>query len=392
MYQVKLLDSSRSSYCLEVERARIVEVARVFGWLGVTAFGGPAAHVALMRSELVDRRAWVDEETFLDLVGVTALLPGPNSTELAIELGRRRAGTAGLVAAGMAFITPAALMVGALAWAYTRHGNAERIGDLRYGILPVVVAIVAHASCKLGRTALRTVVTGLVGVAATIAFLAGCNELVILAVGAAATGLWSNRHRLAGGTPLLLPWVYSSVPTAAAANDAGLARIFWSFLKIGALLFGSGYVLVAFMQAEFVDRLALITSEQLLDAVAIGQVTPGPLFTTATFVGYLLHGVTGAVVATVAIFLPAFVLVALLGRFIGPLLKRPAARPILDGLNAAAVGLIAGVAFDLADQALPDPLTAAVAAVSLGALLLTKLNPTWLVGGGVLLGLAHASL
>ncbi len=374
-----------------VDRARTIEVARAFGWLGATAFGGPAAHVALMRSELVDRRRWVDATTFLDLVGVTALLPGPNSTELAIELGRRRAGTAGLLAAGIAFIAPAAVMVTALAWAYTEHGTADGISDVRYGILPVVVAIVAHASYKLARSAIRSPLTAIVGVGATYAYLAGLNELVILAVGAAVVGLWANRHRVTNGMPMVLPWAMSALPaTAGASPDGGLARLFATFLKIGALLFGSGYVIVAFIEAEFVDRLGVLTTEQVADAVAVGQVTPGPLFTTATFVGYLLHGVPGALVATVAIFLPAFVLVALLGRFIAPVLRRPAVRPVLDGLNAASVGLILGVAIDLADQGLNDSLTTAIALSSLGALLVTKLNPTWLIAGGLFVGVGHA--
>ena len=310
-------------YGLAVDRARVIEVTRVFGWLGATAFGGPAAHVALMRSELVDRRRWVDETTFLDLVGVTALLPGPNSTELAIELGRRRAGTAGLLAAGIAFIAPAALLVTALAWAYTRYGTTDGVGDLRYGILPVVTAIVAHAAYQLGRTAVRDLLTGVVGAAAAIAFVAGVNELLVLAGGAAATGLWAGRH---SGTPLLfLPWALSSLVASPASTDAdmGLVRLFWSFLKIGALLFGSGYVLVAFIEGEFVDRLGVLTTSEVADAVAAGQITPGPLFSAATFVGYLLHGPAGATVATVAVFLPAFVLIALLGHVVAPTLRRP---------------------------------------------------------------------
>lgn len=364
----------------------------MFGWLGATAFGGPAAHVALMRSELVDRRRWVDEATFVDLVGVTALLPGPNSTELAIELGRRRAGGAGLVAAGVAFIAPAAVLVGALAWAYTRYGSAGHLADLRFGILPVVVAIVAHAAAKLGRTAFRSPLAVAVGGAAAVGLLAGVAELLLLAAGALVTGAWGNRHLLAARTPVLLPWVLAAGPTGPAADpDAGLARLFWTFLRIGALLFGSGYVLVAFVRAEFVDRLGLLTAEELVDAVAVGQVTPGPLFTTATFVGFLLHGAVGAAVATVAIFLPAFVLVALLGRFIEPVLRRPATRPVLDGLDAASVGLMVGVTVELARDAFTEPLPVLVAGASLVVLLATRVNPTWLVIGGLVLGIAHAA-
>ncbi len=375
-----------------VDRGRVIEVARVFGWLGATAFGGPAAHVAMMRTELVDRRRWVDETTFLDLVGVTALLPGPNSTELAIELGRRRAGTAGLVSAGFAFIAPAALLVTGLAFAYTRYDTSDVISDLRYGILPIVAAIVAHAAYKLGRTALHGVVTALVSIVAAAAFVAGVNELLILAVGAAAVGLWANRHRLGRTTSLVLPWTITTFIGAPAspAGDIGLIRLFWAFAKIGALLFGSGYVLVAYLQAEFVDRRGVLTTGQIADAVAAGQITPGPLFSVATFVGYLLHGPGGAAVATVGIFIPAFVLIALLGRFIAPGLRRPAVRPVLDGINAASVGLIAGAALDLADEGIHDPSTAAMSAGALAALLATRLNPTWFIGGGIVIGIARA--
>lgn len=370
--------------------SRVAEVATVFVWLGATAFGGPAAHIGLMHRELVERRRWVEESTFLDLVGITALLPGPNSTELAIELGRRRAGTTGLVAAGVAFITPAAVMVGLLAWAYTRYTDTAGIADVRYGILPVVVAVIAHATWQLGRRAVTGPLTGVVALGAAGAFLAGVHELLILVIGAAATGLWVNRHRLARGTAALVPWGLAGAPSPVTTSDLGLLGLFGSFLRIGALLFGSGYVIVAFLRAEFVERLGLITAQQLLDAVAIGQVTPGPLFTTATFVGYLVHGPAGAVVATVAIFLPAFVLIAALGRFIGPLLRSRVARPVLDGVNAASVGLIAGVAGQLAGDAVVDVLTGAAAVGALAVLLSTKVSATWLLLAGVGVGLLHA--
>jgi len=365
----------------------------VFSWLGATAFGGPAAHVALMRSELVERRRWVDDTTFLDMVGVTALLPGPNSTELASELGRRRAGLAGLITGGIAFIAPAAAMVTALAWAYTRYGTDQEISDIRYGILPVVAAVVAHAAYKLGRTAIGSPLTAIIGLGATAAFLAGANELAILGAGAAATGVWGNRHHLIAVAPMVVPWAVSALAQPASdGTDVGLPRLFGSFLKTGALLFGSGYVVVAFIEAEFVDRLGVLTTDQVADAIAAGQITPGPLFTAATFVGYLLHGPAGALVATVAIFLPAFVFVALLGRFIAPSLRRPAVRPVLDGLNAASVGLIAGVAVELAGEALHDPLSTIVTLVALTLLVTTNLNPTWLMTGGVLLGIGAALL
>lgn len=368
---------------------RVVEVAKVFAWLGATAFGGPAAHVALMRSELVDRRKWVDEATFVDLVGVTALLPGPNSTELAIELGRRRAGTRGLFVAGVAFILPAALAVGALAALYGRYDRTDEITDLRYGIVPVVAALIAHATWKLGRTAIRDMPAAVVAFGAAVAYVADVHELLILAVGAGVTSLWHHRGGLPRGPALLAPWIFRA-PAVDEPTGTGLLSLFAGFVRIGALLFGSGYVIVAFLRAEYVERLGLITPEQLVDAVVIGQVTPGPVFTTATFIGYLLHGTAGAVVATVGIFLPAFVLVLLLGRWIGPLLSSPAVRPALTGLNAASVGLIAGVAVSLIDEGVVDVLTAVVAAAALAVLWATRLNPTWVIAGGVALGAMHA--
>jgi len=371
---------------------RLLELAAIFTRLGITAFGGPAAHVALMRRELVEHRGWEDEQTFTDLVGLTALLPGPNSTELAIELGRRRAGTAGLLTAGVAFIAPAATMVGLLAWAYTEHGDTPRVDDLRYGILPVVVGLIAHATWKLAATAAHTTLHVLLAVAALALFVADVHELAILAGAAVLGGLWGNRARLGSASPALLPLSLRLGDAVPAAGDLGLLQLFWTFLRIGALLFGSGYVLIAFLDAELVERLGVLTPTQLLDAITIGQITPGPVFTTATFVGYLLAGAAGAVVATVAIFLPAFVLIAALGRYVEPVLRNDAVRPVLDGLNAGAVGLIAGAGLDLADEGVVDGLTAGFALATLGLLLRTRLSPTWLIAVGAALGGIRAAV
>lgn len=343
--------------------------------LGATAFGGPAAHVALMRRELVDRRGWETEQTFVDLVGLTALLPGPNSTELAIELGRRRAGRWGLVVAGAAFILPAAAIVLGIAWAYERYGTRPAVVDLRAGLLPVVVAIVGHATWKLGRTAVTTVLWGAVALVAAALFLVDVPELLLLA-GGALVGLAT------------VVGVRRPPPPMLAVAVLPLWDLWWSFLRIGATLFGSGYVLVAFLQAEFVDRRLLLSPQELLDAVAIGQVTPGPVFTTATFIGYLLGGVGGATVASVAIFLPAFLLVAVLGGFLERQLQRPPVRAALDGVNAAAVGLLVGVVVDLVDEGIESVVAAVVAGASLVVLLRwASVNPTWLLAGGAILGL-----
>ncbi|MDP1891278.1 MAG: chromate transporter, partial [Gemmatimonadaceae bacterium] len=279
-------------------------MAKVFGWLGATAFGGPAAHVALMRSELVDRRAWVDEATFI---------------------------------------------------------------DLRYGIVPAIAALLVHATWKLGRTAAVSILAAVVAVAATVAYLADVHELLILASGACLSAGWHHRGRALEGPALVAPWLLNA-PGPDRPEGTTLLSLFAGFVRIGALLFGSGYVLVAFLRAEYVERLGVIMPAQLVDAVVIGQVTPGPVFTTATVIGYLLHGAAGAVVATVGIFLPAFVIVLALGRWIGPFLARPSVRPALTGLNAASVGLIAGVAVSLTDEGVVDVATGLGAVVALAVL------------------------
>lgn len=370
----------------------VAEVAALFFRLGVTAFGGPAAHVALMHGEVVTRRRWLPEQEFVDLVGVTSLLPGPNSTELAIALGQRRAGWRGLVVAGLAFIVPAAVIVGVLAWVYVRHGTTPAADDLRAGVLPVIFAVLVLAVWRLGRTAVRGPLTAVVAVAAAAGQLAGANELVLLLAGAVVVGLWGNRHRLRPAAAAVLPVPLPAlvVLAAAQAGDAGPLRLFVMFLRIGSLLFGSGYVLLAFLEAEMVERTGLLTGEELLDAIAVGQVTPGPLFTTATMVGYLVDGVPGAVAATAGIFLPSFLLVAAIGPALGRLLRAPAARPVLDGLNAAALGLMAAAIVELAGAAATGPVGVVLAAAALVVLLRTAVNPTWLVVvagiGAVLLG------
>jgi chromate transporter len=375
----------------------VAEVARLFTLLGFIGFGGPAAHIAMMREEVVRRRGWETDQDFLDLVGACSLVPGPNSTELAVHLGLKRAGWRGFVAAACGFILPAVSIVLVIAWAYDRYGTTPTALDLSYGIVPVIVAIVAHAVLVLGRTAVKDVSLGLLAVAAGAGWLAGVNELVLLALAAVLSVLWHRRRawvdawRAGRGTaPGLL-----FVPLAEAAphaGDAELWRLGAVFLKIGAVLYGSGYVLVSFLERDLVDDLGWLTERQLLDAVAVGQFTPGPVFTTATFVGYQILGLPGAVVATLAIFAPAFVFVALLSR-ITPLLRRsPTAAAAIDGVNAASLGLMAGAAVRLADAALVDPLTIAVCAVAVVLLVWRRPNTAWLVAAGAAIGLAHGAL
>ena len=305
------------------------EVAVVFLRLGTIAFGGPAAHTALMREELVRRKGWVTDERFVDLMGATNLIPGPNSTELAIHLGWDRARWKGLVAAGACFI-PAALMVTALAWAYVEYGETPAVEWLLYGVVPAVLAIIAHALFALLRTVLwkgrsRVATAGLsaLAVVALAAYLAGVNELVVLFGGAAVAAVVVAARRVSGHGLLGIPLLLAGSPRFEDPTGAQLAQLFATMLKIGAVLYGSGYVLLAFLEGDFVDRLGWITQQQLVDAVSIGQVTPGPVFTTATFIGYLVAGPWGALVATVGIFLPSFVFVGLLTRITDRLRASP---------------------------------------------------------------------
>jgi chromate transporter len=330
---------------------RLRELLVVFGTLGVIGFGGPAAHIAFMRRDVVERRGWLTDAEMVDLVGVTSLIPGPNSTELAMLVGLRRAGRPGLLVAGLAFILPAAAIVLALAWAYVAFGATPAGEALLYGIGPVIVAIVLAAVVAFAHTALRGPLVIALAAAVALLWLAGVNEIVLLAAGAliVAIARLGVSPRPAG--LLLLPL---SVAGVTAVDLVTLGAV---FLKAGALLYGSGYVLLAYLRGDLVERLGWLTDAQLLDAVAIGQVTPGPLFTTATFIGYVLAGVPGAAVATIAIFLPAFVIVALVGPWVARVRDRPVTAALLDGVNAAAIGLMAVVTLQFGVAAIRDPLT-----------------------------------
>jgi len=368
-------------------RERLREVAWVFLKLGTVAFGGPAAHVAMMEDEVVRRRRWLERDELLDLFGATQLIPGPNSTELAIHLGYRRAGWRGLLVAGLCFILPATLMVGAIAWAYVRYGALPQVDRVLYAIKPVIVAVVAQAAWGLGRSAVKTRFLGFLGVAALAATLLGVHELAILAGAGLASAL--ARHGPAAvarasawfALPALGPGV-----AVTGAQPFGLAPLFVFFLKVGSLLFGSGYVLLAFLRADLVDRFGWLTEGQLLDAIAVGQLTPGPVFTTATFVGYLLGGAPGAAVATVGIFLPAFVFVALSGRLVPRLRRSPIASAVLDGVNVASLALMVAVGLVLGRTALVDLPSVAIAAIAAVALVRFRVNSAWLVTGAAGLG------
>jgi chromate transporter len=377
-------------------RRDLPELVRLFLRLGLTAFGGPAAHVAMMEDEVVVRRKWLTRQQFLDLLGATNLIPGPNSTEMAIYIGLRRAGWLGLVAAGVCFILPAALLVSLIAWAYLRYGALPQAAGILCGVKPVVIAIILQAIWRLGRTALKTrFLVALGAVAVALGFL-GTNPLVLL-FGAGLAAAFARRIT-ARKPPLILPLLSVAATQAApatalaAAAPVALWPLFLVFLKVGALLFGSGYVLLAFLRADLVEHLHWLTEGQLLDAVAVGQVTPGPLFTTATFIGYLLAGPSGAVVATVGIFLPAFFLVAASGPLIPRLRKSAIAAAVLDGVNVGALALMVVVATQLISAAIIDRVTLVLALASAVALLRYKVNSTWLVLIGAAVGLLTCML
>jgi chromate transporter len=368
----------------------LLDLARLFLKLGTLGFGGPAAHIALMEDEVVRRRGWMSRERFLDLLGATNLIPGPNSTEMAIHVGHERAGWRGLLVAGACFILPAFLIVLGCAWAYTRYGTLPAAGGLLRGVKPVIIAIVLQTLWSLGRTAARTRGLAAVGVLSLAAAVAGVHELAVIFGAGVLLALlvWAR----SGARPARVNAIVAvplAAGTAAAAGAAsfGLTSLFLVFLKIGSVLFGSGYVLLAFLRADLVVRRGWLTEGQLLDAVAVGQVTPGPVFTTATFVGYVLGGLRGAVVATVGIFLPAFLFVALSGPIVPRIRRSPVAGAFLDGVNVGSIALMALVTAQLARAAIVDPWTAAIAAASALLLLRFRASPAWLVPAGGVLGL-----
>jgi chromate transporter len=368
-------------------RTSLAEIARLFLKLGTIAFGGPAAHIAMMEDEVVRRRQWLTQEEFLDYLGATNLIPGPNSTELAIHIGRARAGWPGLLVAGACFILPASIIVGVIAWAYVRYGALPAAAGLLYGVKPVVIAVVLQALWRLARTAVKSRLLAALGIVATAAAALGVNELLILLFAGALMAIVREADR-ARRPASMLTMVTGTAGVGAATSTApfGLWPLFGVFLKIGAVLFGSGYVLLAFLRADLVERLHWLTESQLLDAVAVGQLTPGPVFTTATFIGYVLGGAPGAATATVGIFLPAFVFVALSGLLLPRLRRSPIARAVLDGVNVASLALMVVVTWELSRAALIDPLSIGLAAASAILLIRFRASSAWLVLGGAAIG------
>jgi len=384
-------------------QGRLHELAALFLRLGLVAFGGPAAHIAMLEEEVVERRGWMSREHFLDLLGATHLIPGPNSTEMVLHVGYTRAGLRGLCVAGAAFILPAVLSTGLLAWAYVTFGTRPAAAPFLAGIKPAVLAVIATAVWRLGKKAITGPVLAVLALVVVAAVLLGVDEVVALLAGGA-VGMLALRSGHRGGgegragqgggqgaaalAPLGLLFGRTKLATAATAVAAGVSLTVLGlfFLKVGATLYGSGYVLVAFLEGGLVENYGWLTRDQLLDAIAIGQFTPGPVLSTATFVGYLIRGLPGAVVATVAIFLPSFLFVLLVNPLVPRLRRSRWMRAFLDAINAAAVALMLAVALELSVvtlTSLPALLVAAVAAV---AHLRFNVGPMWLVGGGAVLG------
>lgn len=364
----------------------IRELASFFLRLGTTAFGGPAAHIAIMEDELVRRRQWLSREKFLDLLGASNLIPGPSSSELAIYIGYLRAGWTGLLVAGICFILPAAIIVGVLAWLYVHFGKLSITSAILYGVKPVVIAVIVQALWVLGRTAVKTTFLGLVAVFSVVLAFLGLHPLLLLLLAGSIVCLTELR------TSRLSAFAFSvsaapAVAVAGTATSFSLASLFLVVLKVGAVIFGSGYVLLAFLRTDLVVHRGWLTDSQLVDAVAVGQVTPGPVFTTATFVGYLLGGVRGATVATVGIFLPAFLLVAASGPLVPRIRRSKIAGAFLDGVNVGSLALMAEVSWQLGRASVVDVVTIVLAVASLIALLQFRLNSGWLVLIGAIIGL-----
>lgn len=389
MSEAKKVEQSRG----RTDRSSLSDLAFLFLRLGTTAFGGPAAHIAMMEDEVVRRRGWMTHEEFLDLLGATNLIPGPNSTEMAIHIGHRQAGWKGLLVAGISFIFPALLIVTGCAWAYVRYGALPQVSGILYGIKPVIIAIVLQALWSLGRTAIKSRFLAVIGVVGAVLSFLGVHELLVLFGGGLVLGMErfirqrpksrNKLHSLISASPLA---IFLQTGAAAATASFGLGWLFLFFLKVGAVLYGSGYVLLAFIRADLVERWHWLTESQLLDAIAVGQVTPGPVFTTATFIGYVLGGAKGAMVATVGIFLPAFFFVALSGPLVPRIRRSPIAGAFLDGINVASLALMLVVTFQLGQAALIDITTILLALTSAVILFRFRVNSVWIVLGGALAG------
>lgn len=368
--------------------ARLKEVAALFLKLGIIGFGGPAAHIAMMQHEVVERRKWISEQHFLDLVGATNLIPGPNSTEMTMHIGRERAGWKGLMVAGMCFIMPAVLITALFAWLYRQYGQLPQVQPFIYGIQPAIIAIILAAVIPLAKRSLKSTELGVLGVIALVLSLMGVNEIMVM-FGAGflflAVAALRNQPTLKSGLHGMLPFTFLQVSSASMVS-VSTAQLFFIFLKIGAILYGSGYVLFAFLDAELVTR-GLLTRSQLVDAIAVGQFTPGPVFSSVTFIGYQIKGWSGAVVSTVAIFLPSFVFVALLNPLVRKMRKSRLFSSFLDAVNVASVAIIVAICYHMGRESITDWRTVLIGILSIVvAFSFRRVNSALIVAGGAGLG------
>ncbi len=386
------LSQSRASGPDKIESGNssgsLAEVAKLFFRLGATAFGGPAAHISMMHDEVVKRRKWLSDEQFLDLIGATNLIPGPNSTEMAMHIGYQHAGWRGLLIGGLSFMAPAAVIVLILSWVYVQFGSTPQITWLLYGVKPAVIAIILQALWSLGQKAIKGPLAAGTAVGVVVLYFAGTNEIALLLAGGLSVMIARNWRNLIGRAAVIpaLP-LGGLLAVSTSTTPFNLAGLALNMLKIGAVWYGSGYVLLAFLRADFVERLHWLTDQQLIDAIAIGQITPGPIFTAATFIGYLLGGLSGATVATIAICLPSFVFVAISNPLIPRIRRSKYAGSLLDGVNLAALALMAAVTWQLGRASLIDPFTTILAAAAFLVLIRYRVNSVWLVLGGALAGL-----
>lgn len=399
-------------------KTTLAELARLGLKLGATAFGGPAAHISMLHREVVSGKGWFTEEEYLDMLSATHLIPGPNSTEMILHVGHQRAGWKGLLVAGGCFIAPAFAIVLILAWVYVEYGTIPAAQGLLWGIKPVVFALILQAVWKLGRKAITSRLLATAGILVFIGFTAGVNEILLMLLAGLLVLGWKRGFSFIGAKKAWLgiglpptswmglpekpgilfgweigPWTGFLGTAGIVTTTVTYSGLFLVFLKVGAVLYGSGYVLIAFLQADLVEGLRWITQKQLIDAVAVGQITPGPLFTTATFIGYVVAGVPGAVLATIGIFLPAFIFVAISSPLIPKIRRSSWAGHLLDGINAASVGLMAGVLWPIGSTISVDVWSVLLLMVAAILLWRTRINAIWLVVGSALIGVfsAHSS-
>ena len=364
-------------------KAKLLNLAALFFKLGCISFGGPAAHIAMMEDEVVTKRKWMTHAHFLDLIGATNIIPGPNSTEMTMHCGYERAGWKGLFVAGISFIVPAVFITACLAWLYQRYGALPEVAPYIYGIKPAVIAIIIMAAYRLGKKAVKSNVLAVLGVLTLVVCFLGLNEILVL-FGCGFLGL--SLYYVSKKTSTLNSFIPFLILQVSEPFKIGLLKLFLTFLKVGAILYGSGYVLFAFLDSELVGN-GWLTRQALIDAVAVGQITPGPVLSTATFIGWQMHGIQGALLATLGIFLPSFLFVLILNPLVPNIRKSKPLSAFLDAVNVAAVALIIFVCIQMGIESITDWKTITIAGMSLVVVFVfKKLNSAFIVLGGAVLG------